>query len=219
MNGQLRPAHHGRPRPNHVGEICSTVRIPWTSLSHMLSTIQVKVPVKHENFPERKNSSFFFHKFKIWRLVISWVSDPWWTHDFLREINLSHLWQTIYLLQITYNRSYIIYVYIYMLHTFGICTLLNIRFTPWYPFAMNRFQLKASGPMRCAPNGPKTSWFPFNERYGHINSTCWTHRDQTCLVGGFNPSEKYYCSQMENLSQIGVKIKKIETTTQLSILS
>jgi len=29
------------------------------------------------------------------------------------------------------------------------------------------------------------------------------------LVGGFNPSEKYYCSQIGNLPQIEVKIKNI----------
>ena len=34
------------------------------------------------------------------------------------------------------------------------------------------------------------------------------------LAGGFNPFEKYYCSQNGNLPQIGMKIKVSKTTTQ-----
>ena len=38
---------------------------------------------------------------------------------------------------------------------------------------------------------------------------------QRCLVGGFNPSEKYQYNQIGSFPQIGMKIKMFETTTQL----
>ncbi len=40
-------------------------------------------------------------------------------------------------------------------------------------------------------------------------------RLQPFLVGGFNPSEKYYSSQIGSFPQVGVKIKKNETTLYL----
>ena len=52
----------------------------------------------------------------------------------------------------------------------------------------------------------------------HHFEKCWLLLDDEKLVGGFNPFEKYAC-QIGSFPQVGMKIKKIETTTQETFTS